>query len=517
MRLDHLQTTEATAIQKSLEQYKLAQWGFVIFRCTYGSQEKWDKFVALLKEHASESDYFEWRAMEHVHDRLAWTIIQDAETLDGADIVETIELDEFGETSNMCWWGRKKTACCKVDAPSQPPTPGGGGRCIIDYDWCSASPKECAEEQDDAMGFDDVVDEREGGHSLTERGAGRDFGNNAYGLLKFRSRGYPSRGEFIKKVLKQSGTVAWWGVSQLCDSAAVKEYTASDAKSMPDKRYRAPNRFSPTSPDITNPVFRLFEAFGSNTHMGPLSLADRMMNQIKGKLIGLGDPLTLLVFKGLMEDGARGDTMAAMKGLSYIQGGIAVFNYLQQPGVSGVFHETATNIRAQFSITDRYIVTLGAPNLANKWDEFFAALLRAVPVHSQQWLNDRIWAAIAAYNYSSAKDGQEMIHEFRTTVATLQAWNPWLGADCDAGLFANLIGDDDRAVCVRVGNRSGPATTTTSATSSGSVTSTQTSSSTAPASSAPGTVCISGSDTGNPNQAGLCSFACHYGYCPAGP
>jgi hypothetical protein len=87
MRLDHLSTEEATAIQKSLANYKVAQWGFVLFRCTYGSQEKWDKFVALLKEDAH--DFFEWRDMEHVYDNLAWTIIEDAETLDGAGIVET--------------------------------------------------------------------------------------------------------------------------------------------------------------------------------------------------------------------------------------------------------------------------------------------------------------------------------------------------------------------------------------------------------------------------------------------
>ncbi|KAK4101636.1 hypothetical protein N658DRAFT_506826 [Parathielavia hyrcaniae] len=66
MRLLDLPTSDATAIQKYLEDYK----------------EKWDKFVALLKQDAH--DYFEWRGMEHVYDSLAWTITHDAETLDGA-------------------------------------------------------------------------------------------------------------------------------------------------------------------------------------------------------------------------------------------------------------------------------------------------------------------------------------------------------------------------------------------------------------------------------------------------
>lgn len=93
MRLDHLSTEAASAIRSSLEKYKLKQWGFVIFRCTYSSQEKWDKFVTLIKEHAY--DYFEWRGMEDLYDSMAWTIIEDPETLDGASIVEMSR--KFGE------------------------------------------------------------------------------------------------------------------------------------------------------------------------------------------------------------------------------------------------------------------------------------------------------------------------------------------------------------------------------------------------------------------------------------
>ncbi|KAH6843429.1 hypothetical protein B0I37DRAFT_384422 [Chaetomium sp. MPI-CAGE-AT-0009] len=77
----------ALAIRDSLEEYNLSQWGFVMFRCTYRSQEKWDKFVAIAKRHARE--YFEERGMQSVHDRMQWTIIEDAAGLDGADIVET--------------------------------------------------------------------------------------------------------------------------------------------------------------------------------------------------------------------------------------------------------------------------------------------------------------------------------------------------------------------------------------------------------------------------------------------
>lgn len=87
MYLDYLETDDAIAIRTSLEKYKLKQWGFVIFRCTYGSQEAWDKFPTLAKQDAH--DYFEWRGMEEVYDNMAWTVIEDAETLDGASIFDT--------------------------------------------------------------------------------------------------------------------------------------------------------------------------------------------------------------------------------------------------------------------------------------------------------------------------------------------------------------------------------------------------------------------------------------------
>lgn len=74
-------------IQNALQKYNLRDWGFVIVRCTYRSQEKWDKFVALAQGHAC--DYFEECQMPAVHERLRWTIIEDAAALEGANVLET--------------------------------------------------------------------------------------------------------------------------------------------------------------------------------------------------------------------------------------------------------------------------------------------------------------------------------------------------------------------------------------------------------------------------------------------
>ncbi|KAK4120705.1 hypothetical protein N657DRAFT_648893 [Parathielavia appendiculata] len=78
---------DAIVIQDCLQEAGLSQWGFVIFRCTYRFQEKWDKFVTLAKGHVCE--YFEKCRMESVYDRMRWTIIEDAAALEGAHIIET--------------------------------------------------------------------------------------------------------------------------------------------------------------------------------------------------------------------------------------------------------------------------------------------------------------------------------------------------------------------------------------------------------------------------------------------
>lgn len=76
-------------IAKSLEEYKLNHWGFVIYRCTYGSQEKWDKFLALAKQEAHNYLKRSGKGDLWVYDKMDWTVIEDAETLDGASILDT--------------------------------------------------------------------------------------------------------------------------------------------------------------------------------------------------------------------------------------------------------------------------------------------------------------------------------------------------------------------------------------------------------------------------------------------
>ncbi|KAK4119858.1 hypothetical protein N657DRAFT_684167 [Parathielavia appendiculata] len=78
---------DAHTIKDALELHRLFCWGFVLFRCTYRSQENWEKFLARVQGHARER--FEQAGLMDVYARMRWTVFEDAAGLDGADIAET--------------------------------------------------------------------------------------------------------------------------------------------------------------------------------------------------------------------------------------------------------------------------------------------------------------------------------------------------------------------------------------------------------------------------------------------
>ncbi|KAM3067512.1 hypothetical protein ACMFMG_000170 [Clarireedia jacksonii] len=54
------------------------EWGFVIYRCTYKSQEKWDTFMSIMQELAKEF----LKEEEDLWENLKWTVVEDPK-LDG--------------------------------------------------------------------------------------------------------------------------------------------------------------------------------------------------------------------------------------------------------------------------------------------------------------------------------------------------------------------------------------------------------------------------------------------------
>ena len=62
----------------------------------------------------------------------------------------------------------------------------------------------------------------------------------------------------------------------------------------------------------------LFESWGSNSNMGALVLANRQMNQIKGKFFSLKDPFTDLNLEKKLLGAVQGNELMKMEGMSYI-------------------------------------------------------------------------------------------------------------------------------------------------------------------------------------------------------
>lgn len=65
----------------SIDSSQQRKWGLKIFRCTYTSQPRWEKYVSLIHHHIRESDV---HAYEKTLEDLDCPIIEDREKLDGA-------------------------------------------------------------------------------------------------------------------------------------------------------------------------------------------------------------------------------------------------------------------------------------------------------------------------------------------------------------------------------------------------------------------------------------------------
>jgi hypothetical protein len=67
---------EATIIQEQLQARNLNNWGFAIYRCTYGSDEEWRHFVEIIKTQAGNAIVNACGAPE-LYQKLSWTVMED--------------------------------------------------------------------------------------------------------------------------------------------------------------------------------------------------------------------------------------------------------------------------------------------------------------------------------------------------------------------------------------------------------------------------------------------------------
>ncbi|KAK3332586.1 hypothetical protein B0T19DRAFT_457475 [Cercophora scortea] len=368
-----------------------------------------------------------------------------------------VDFSPNGDSAYQCPYSKQKVGCCKINIPKPPRSETA----CPEYDWCEAFPYECALEQDDAMGSD-----RHG--VLEPRGGDPRTFPSSNGINGIDSRRYRPRSDFIQWGLRRTAQLPFYIVSEICERTDVLKKVASVLAQFPKAldvehpidlqvvmrfiescvtgllpgggrsvllkitadyfntyftgSWELPANLplvSPTSPDLRSCVARIFEALGSITNMAPFFLADSETNQIKGSFIGLQEPMKLAKLKRLVVDslaGGSGAAAAERKWMSYVRKSIPVFKYLQDPEVSASFAAVAANIRAQLVIIETYTSVFGGTGLVHHWDEYWAALMVAVPRFARQTVTDYIHAAIAVYNERQPAD----------YVAKMQIFNAWI-------------------------------------------------------------------------------------------
>jgi len=65
----------ADSIREDLERYPDAKYGFVVYRCTYGDDKKWDRFMEYLNAQARAR--LEEEEVGYLWERLDWNVQQD--------------------------------------------------------------------------------------------------------------------------------------------------------------------------------------------------------------------------------------------------------------------------------------------------------------------------------------------------------------------------------------------------------------------------------------------------------
>ena len=90
-------------ILKSLEDEYLKKWGFVIVRCTYSDEGKWDAFMSEIKKQTlGDLERNPAPLATALKESLQWTIIEDRENLDNATMLQaSLRFQEWTKTDGV--------------------------------------------------------------------------------------------------------------------------------------------------------------------------------------------------------------------------------------------------------------------------------------------------------------------------------------------------------------------------------------------------------------------------------
>ncbi|PVI06276.1 hypothetical protein DM02DRAFT_649788 [Periconia macrospinosa] len=161
----------------------------------------------------------------------------------------------------------------------------------------------------------------------------------------------------------------------------------------------------------------IYEALGSTRNVKDFVLCEDGINSIKAKLWGGIQPMA--EFKNKAREAAKG-TVPSNSHLSALRATLAVYKYMELPGITKKMHSSIANVKAELSnikhLTDNKLPKDAKQqdmDLAKLWIEFMNTHLENFAEFGRNWLKDAISWGIA---------------EYQKELRTLKTWEKSLGS-----------------------------------------------------------------------------------------
>ncbi|EFQ36444.1 hypothetical protein CGRA01v4_00060 [Colletotrichum graminicola] len=152
-------------------------------------------------------------------------------------------------------------------------------------------------------------------------------------------------------------------------------------------------RVTPDSPDIRQPVGRLYEALGSTTHPTEFTFLQDNINGVKGRVEIFNAPMGSGLFGRFLRDAVDRsndspltDIMSFMAPLREL---VALYGYLRDDDVVTSIDNGASLFLAQLQQLELNLPD--ARGLSTQWNEFYPAYFRMVSEFARTWARARIW------------------------------------------------------------------------------------------------------------------------------
>ncbi|KAF2495510.1 hypothetical protein BU16DRAFT_561793 [Lophium mytilinum] len=147
-------------------------------------------------------------------------------------------------------------------------------------------------------------------------------------------------------------------------------------------------RFVPGGSTSREPAQRVWEAFGTRFNAANFIPTARLINNYKGAVFALNDPMHVDVLRRTTREAMAGNQTSHELLLQTLRGTIGVFNYLNDDAASERFLNVRDDIRNRLVLLEENVPE--ADGVVAHWDEWFPDYFAMVEIEARAWLSDTI-------------------------------------------------------------------------------------------------------------------------------